>query len=577
MIRFKKLRYKNFLSTGNYFIEIELDKCHKTLMVGKNGHGKSTMRNALCYGLFGKADRDVNKGNLVNSINKKNLLVEVEFSFHGKEYLVRRGMKPDIFEIYCDGILIDKAAKKKDYQKILEDDILHLNYETFKQIVILSATGYTPFMRLPLAKRREVVETILDLQIFSEMNRVLKTKIAANRDAIAANASDLSRLKSNLAIYKENYEELKQTSNSEEIEWREAIKENEQKIAALVQQRGQLEEKLVAEESLQKMVQALNEALQAEESRHRDIEYEQVTVDKSIKFFENRDDCPTCQRTIEQDFRQSKIAELTKRVEELEFEKTKREAATRAIREKLDKVIDKIDKLRAIRLKVATIDSNIAAIREANDDINDKLQNFAKNRQEQLDKIKDRIKSVVSTLTEMTDAREKLLREKEHLLVVQELLKDDAIKASIIKQYIPVINTLINQYLSALNFYASFNLDENFNEVIKSRHRDKYTYENFSDGEKQRIDLAILFTWREIAKMRNSMNTNLLIMDEIGDSSLDAEGIDNLFTSIFDEFKDTNIFVITHKHSEVTDLFDRLLHFEKKNNFSNMTETMLHD
>jgi len=577
MIRFKKLRYKNFLSTGNYFIEIELDKCHKTIMVGKNGHGKSTMRNALCYGLFGKADRDVNKGNLVNSINKKNLLVEVEFSFHGKEYLVRRGMKPDIFEIYCDGILIDKAAKKKDYQKILEDDILHLNYETFKQIVILSATGYTPFMRLPLAKRREVVETILDLQIFSEMNRVLKTKIAANRDAIAANASDLSRLKSNLAIYKENYEELKQTSNNEEIEWREAIKENEQKIAALVQQRGQLEEKLVAEESLQKMVQALNDALQAEESRHRDIEYEQVTVDKSIKFFENRGDCPTCQRIIEPDFRQSKIAELTKRVEELEFEKTKREAATRAIREKLDKVIDKIDKLRAIRLKVAAIDSNIAAIREANDDINDKLQNFAKNRQEQLDKIKDRIKSVVSSLTEMTDTRERLLREKEHLLVAQELLKDDAIKASIIKQYIPVINTLINQYLAALNFYASFNLDENFNEVIKSRHRDKYTYENFSDGEKQRIDLAILFTWREIAKMRNSMNTNLLIMDEIGDSSLDAEGIDNLFTSIFDEFKDTNIFVITHKHSEVTDLFDRLLQFEKKNNFTNMTETMLHD
>lgn len=577
MIRFKKLRYKNFLSTGNHFIEIELDKCHKTIMIGKNGHGKSTMRNALCYGLFGKADRDVNQANLINSINKKKLLVEIEFSFQGKEYFIRRGMKPDIFEIFCDGILIDQSSKKKNYQKILEDDILRLNFETFKQIVILSATNYVPFMKLPSGKRREVVETILDLQIFTEMNKVLKTLMTSNKDAITDNGNDMTRLKSNFKIYKENYDELKDSSTNEENEWTSTIKENEDKIVELQQQKKQLEEKISIELTLQQKLIQFTEKLDTVNDELDEIEHTESTHVKLIDFFTKHDNCPTCQQSIDLQFRKSKLEEFHKKVDILTTQKVSYKETIRQFNEKMNQLHDAIEKINQIKTRITKIDANINAIHRTNEDLKEKLSNFKSNKQEQLDKIKEKIKSVANNINELMSSRESLLKKRENLLIAQEFLKDDAIKASIIKQYIPIINNLINQYLSVLNFYASFNLDENFNEVIKSRHRDKYKYENFSDGEKQRIDLALLFTWREIAKMRNSMNTNLLIMDEIGDSSLDAEGIDSLFTSIFDEFKDTNIFVITHKHSEVTDLFDRMLHYEKKNNFTNMTETILHD
>ncbi len=569
MITFNTIRWKNFLSTGNAFTELKLDRSSTTLIVGENGSGKSTMLDAICFALFGKPYRNINKPQLMNSINKKDMVVEVEFSVSSKKYKIVRGIKPNIFEIYCDGEMINQDAASRDYQKYLEQSVLKLNYKSFTQIVILGSASFTPFMQLPLASRREIIEDILDIQIFTTMNNLLREKQAINKVTIQQAESKLEILKQKAMLQKDFIETLKTNKSKRSEEIKTKIADANLSIDALNQKISTFD----SEKDVKNLeIQSLNDPLSKQNifSDYRKKFNEQIkTLEKDLSFYHKNDECPTCRQGIAHDFKNGIITEKQSKITEVT-------TAIGKLNEEFDKLQTVITKYNQINVEIGKIDKEISTNNTEIISSQRLIQvwllelNEINTKTADLDAEKTKLKEMAKEVLLEDEIRVKLTEDKHYYDVAGTLLKDNGIKTIIIRQYLPLINKLINKYLTAMDFFVQFTLDEQFNESIKSRFRDDFSYASFSEGEKQRIDLALLFSWRAIAKMKNSANTNLLILDEVFDSSLDNNGTEfvmKLLNTINDE---TNVFVISHKGDQLFDKFRSLIKFEKKKNYSVM-------
>jgi DNA repair exonuclease SbcCD ATPase subunit len=569
MIIFNTIRWKNFLSTGNQFTEIKLDRSPNTLIVGENGGGKSTMLDALCFSLFGKPFRNINKPQLVNSINKKQLLVEVEFQSGRKSYKIVRGIKPNLFEIYVDGDLINQDAAARDYQKYLEESILKLNYKSFTQIVILGSASFTPFMQLPSGTRREIIEDLLDIQIFTTMNVVLRDKMNELKDRLQDADGKLEVLKQKASIQKEYVDTLEANKEKRVDEIISRIEEGELSIASFQGLIATLEGKKITHEDAKAALGDLATKQKKLESFKTKFSTQLRELQKEVAFYNETDECPTCQQGIAHDHketivssRQEKIEELSTGMDKLQEEFTKLEELI-AENETLSEQISELSaEIIANNNEIIVQQRLIQALNLELNDIQTKTAD--------IDVEKTKLKSYAKDVLEQNEEKAKLNEEKHYMDAVSTLLKDTGIKTKIIRQYLPVINKLVNKYLQSMDFFVQFNLDEKFDETIKSRHRDDFSYASFSEGEKQRIDLALLFTWRTIAKMKNSVATNLLILDEVFDSSLDNNGTDYVMSLLDTIGEDTNLFVISHKGDQLFDKFRSLIKFEKKNNYSEM-------
>jgi DNA repair exonuclease SbcCD ATPase subunit len=569
MINFKTIRWKNLLSTGNTFTEIKLNRSPSTLIVGENGGGKSTLLDALCFGLFGKPFRSINKPQLLNSINKKNLLVEIEFDIGGKDYKIVRGIKPNIFEIQSGGEVINQDAAARDYQKYLEESVLKLNYKSFTQIVILGSASFTPFMQLPPFTRREIIEDILDIQIFTTMNTVLRDKMNELKDSLHDADSKLEVLKQKATIQKEYVDTLEANKEKRVDEILSRIAEGEDKITLLTTLVTNLETSKEDTELQQKSLGELNVKQKKLEQFKTKFSTQLRELQKEVAFYNDTDECPTCRQGIAHDHketivtsRQDKIGELTEGMEKLQQEFAALDTLI-AEHAELGEQIAVLNKEILGNNNEMIVQQRL--IQALNLELNDITTKTA-----DIDEEKKKLKSYAKEVLTQNEEKARLNEEKHYMEVVSTLLKDTGIKTKIIRQYLPVINKLVNKYLQAMDFFVQFNLDEKFDETIKSRHRDDFSYASFSEGEKQRIDLALLFTWRTIAKMKNSVATNLLILDEVFDSSLDNNGTDYVMTLLDTVGEDTNVFVISHKGDQLFDKFRSLIKFEKKNNYSEM-------
>ena len=571
MIIFKSIRWKNFLSTGNVFSEIRLDASPATLIVGNNGAGKSTFLDAMCYALFNKPFRKISKGQLVNAVNEKDTMVELEFSMGSREYMVRRGMKPSLFEIYLNDVKLKEEASQLEQQKYLEQSILGLNYKSFTQVVVLGSSCFVPFMQLTPPNRREVIEDLLDIRIFSTMNGILKERCKGIRENIREVEYQFDLAKNKVETQQALIEHLKEQSNANTTRRKAEIKTVEKEIQDItIVVDKDLNLSKLYEESLvdYQNVDASLSQLRIYESRFKD---KQKAFKKEYKFFESNEHCPTCQQTITEELRTNKKSGITDQLTQIE-------KATEQLRGELDDILVKISEKNDIVKELSRCQQ---AISESQREIQyrkrqikaiEKKIDEATGSNSSLKKEKDKLKQLAK---DGLTVEESLLAEKkvrDNYNTVTNMLRDTGIKSTIIKKYLPIMNQLINRYLKELDFYVSFELDENFMETIKSRFRDEFTYASFSEGEKMRIDLALLFTWRTIAKMKNSANTNLLILDEIFDSSLDTSGTDDFLKILHTVSDKTNVFVISHKTESLQDKFANTLHVEKKQNFSVITQ-----
>jgi len=566
MIVFRYVRWKNLLSTGNYFTEIKLDNNQNTLVVGENGSGKSTMLDALCFGLFGKAFRNINKPSLLNSINGKDCVIEIEFDTNNKSYKVIRGIKPNVFEIYQNGELLNQDAAARDYQEILEKTILKLNYKSFTQIVILGSASFTPFMQLSASDRRAIIEDLLDIQIFSTMNGILREKLSGNKDLTTTKKYDIDLSQQKYDLQEKYIKELKQNNDDKVKEYDEEIRSNQGVIQTLHDETANLitevathqtsvEEKTSVENKL-KTITKLESQIESTVSKYR----------KDISFFQHNDDCPTCRQTIAIGFKETEIANLTTKAAECEHGLSELEKKLLVEQNKLNAITEVQKKIQALQIKIAT---NNTSITETNKYIAKLQKQIEELKQSKVvsEKEQQELKELKDSLSLLQEELRVLIQEKTYYEVASGLLKDTGIKTKIIKQYLPIINKLVNKYLASLDFFVNFNLDESFKETIKSRHRDEFTYNNFSEGEKQRIDMALMLTWRAVAKLKNSSNTNLLILDEVFDSSLDTTGTEELM-KILHMLDGVNLFVISHKGDILQDKFSNVIKFEKVKNFS---------
>ena len=570
MITFKSLRWKNFLSTGNSWTHVDFTSHKTTLVVGHNGAGKSTMLDALAFALFGKAHRNISKPQLVNTINNKDCLVEVEFNVSGSNLKVVRGIKPNIFEIWKDGTMINQSSHSKEYQKILEQNIIKLNHKSFHQIVVLGSSSFIPFMQLAAGARRDVIEDLLDINVFSKMNQILKEKNSLLKDDLKSTEYDLELAKEKIDLQSKYIKEVEALSN-DQIE----SKENEIFLHEDAIQNLQQENATVSDE-IDELSAGLEEGLKENHDKkqtllHYKAEFNQKikTLVKDSKFYEENDTCPSCSQDISDDLRSEKLSSAKTKAAEIQ------------------KALDDVANQSAI------VESTLERLNDASNDVRTKTALISGNNRE-IVRLQGQIRTLTASISQIRgndgdvaksiadldilksqkdDLFEKRLYLSESMnynSVILEMLKDTGIKTKIIKQYLPVINKLVNQYLQVLDFFVSFHLDEAFSETIRSRHRDSFSYDSFSEGEKQRIDLALLFTWRMIAKMKNSVATNLLILDETFDSSLDYEGVDNLMKIIYTLDNDTNVFVISHKGDILEGKFENKLEFHKEKNFSKL-------
>ena len=567
MIIFQKVRWKNFLSTGASFTEINFQKSPNTLIIGNNGAGKSTILDALCFGLFGKPFRKINKPQLLNSINQQAAVVEIEFSIGKKQYKIARGIKPNIFEIYCNGVMINQDAASRDYQEVLEKNILKLNFKSFTQVVILGSASFVPFMQLSPADRRTIIEDLLDIGIFSSMNSLVKSKMSEIKDNTVKTKYEMELTSERINFQKQSIEDHK-TRNEEEIVKKKSeisksvmqtIKLNND-IGLIQKHIDVLQKKIQDKLSLEKKSKKL---LQLESKIETNIKKNE----KDIAFYEEHDNCPTCKQTIDGEFKSQQVEERKSKVT------TQREGLTE-ISTQIAQANKRIEEIHGIikhitehNNEIVKHNSTISAVNQYIEKLKTEIEEL-ENRKDNLEEENAKLKELKTELAALLRKQEELSTDKQYYEFASNLLKDTGIKTKIIRQYLPIMNKLINKYLTAMDFFVNFNINESFEETIKSRHRDEFSYANFSEGEKMRIDLALLFTWRQIAKLKNSTNTNLLILDEVFDSSLDGVGTEEFLKLIHEMGKDTNVFVISHKGDQLFDKFRSIIKFKKVNNFS---------
>ena len=565
MIIFKYVRWKNFLSTGNSFIEIQLDRNPTTLIVGENGAGKSTVLDALCFGLFGKPFRTISKKQLLNSINDSNCVVEIDFKIGTKSFKVIRGIKPNIFEIYINGKMYNQDANARDYQKYLEQQILKLNYRSFTQVVILGSSTFVPFMQLRARHRREVVEEILDIQIFSLMNMLLKQKLKTivenqrdNDYQYDLTTEKIELQKKYIEDIEKNKDKLIQEKNNTLNQNEEEIHQRQKNINVLEKENSELMANVKYSDDITKKVKKLHDI-------DATLKEKRSATKKYVDFFEENDDCPVCEQHIEETFRNTMLTnkkkeydKFDKGIEELSEELKKQQ-------ELFNSVQQYITVIRNNDAEIGKIKYSLEQLQKFNSNLSDEIEKLSSGELSKDDIVK--LEKLKKSLKHLTNQKMSLIEEQTYADAARSMLHDTGIKTKIIKQYLPIMNKLINTYLTAMEFYVNFTLNENFEETIKSRHRDEFTYASFSEGEKMRIDLALLFTWRAVAKMKNSTNTNLLILDEIFDSSLDSTGTDE-FLKILNTLDNENVFVISHKQDVLADKFRSTIKFYKEKNFS---------
>ena len=570
MITFEKVRWKNFLSTGNTFSEVQLTDAKTNLIVGSNGAGKSTILDALTFGLFGKPFRKISKSSLVNSINDRDTVVEVEFTIGKNEYQVMRAIKPNKLEISVNGQLFNQEAAVNDQQKNFEKNVLKMNFKSFTQVVILGASTFVPFMRMPLGQRREIIEDILDIQIFSTMNDNLRAKVKINNEELRDVEYELELVKNKITIQKEHMLNLEKRDKEEIDRKKQKIVEYEQKetdnsdiITNLTQQILRLNEEMLDYKQSSKKLTKLNTYLMK-------LTHKLNSIKKEHKFFEDNHVCPTCTQTLEDNFRKEKISNGKNKIQEMEegFDELNNAIGEEQTRvEKFNELSTEISDLNS---QVTQTNYEITSIRKAITDINNEIEEIHNDNADAKAEY-SKLKVLVSDKKDLSVQLDETRKDKDTLSVASKLLKDSGIKTRIIKTYLPTMNKMIAHYLGNMEFYVNFTLDENFEETIKSRYRDVFSYESFSEGEKARIDIALLLTWRSIAKLKNSVDTNLLILDEIFDGSLDQSGTSELGW-ILRNFDDrTNVFVISHKEA-MSDKFERTLIVEKPKNFSTIRE-----
>ncbi len=569
MIEFKYVRWKNFLSTGNQFIEIELDRNPTTLIIGENGAGKSTVLDALCFGLFGKPFRGINKPQLLNSVNNAGCVVEVEFKIGTKKIKVIRGIKPNIFEIYINKKMYNQDASMRDYQRYLEQQILKLNYRSFTQVVILGSSTFIPFMQLKARHRREVVEEILDIQIFSLMNMLLKLKLKNIADSIRDIDYQLNLAGEKIVLQEQYINDVKKNKNKFIKEKTKLITDNEKEILA---RNSGIEEITQDNDNLLSQISD-NEKIKNNYNKFKDIKSTLTEKHKAhsnvVGFFEDNDDCPTCQQHIDELFKKEMIFEKQKDITKLSTGLKELEEELEKLQERQEEISEIADKIRENEVQIAKDHSSVTQLEKFNATLHTEIAQFQTGDVGKSDYKK--LKKLKKDLSTTEKHKLKLREDLTYSEAARSMLQDTGIKTKIIKQYLPIMNKLINTYLTSMEFYVNFTLNENFEETIKSRYRDEFTYDSFSEGEKMRIDLALLFTWRAIAKMKNSTNTNLLMLDEIFDSSLDSTGTDE-FLKILNTLSDENIFVISHKQDVLADKFRSTIKFQKLKNFSHIAE-----
>lgn len=568
MIHFKSVSWKNFLSTGNDTIKVQLDRTPSTLVVGSNGAGKSTMLDALSFGLFGKPHRDIKKDQMINSINKKGTVVEVEFNIGNSEFNIVRGIKPNKFEIWQNNNMINQSSNARDYQKFLEQNILKLNHKSFHQVVVLGSSSFIPFMQLPAWTRRSVIEDLLDINIFSKMNTLLKERNSKIKEELTEINHSLDLYKAKMDTQSKYIKDL-QAINKDMIASKEnSIEAYEDDVKALVNQSSELGKNL---DALTEIENSKHDELSRKVS---DIKSEDKVFKSKIKdlvsqakFFEENEICPTCDQDIDAKIKDNRLshikataANIQEGMKELSLDNDKCASQLLECQNNMKELLAKQrqinsnnDKINIMQREIEKIQKEISTLLQSSGDI--------KTAKDELNTLRDSKDSI-------TEKKLEYVEERTYNEVIGEMLKDTGIKTKVIKQYLPVMNRLINQYLQVLDFFVAFHLDENFTETIRSRHRDAFNYASFSEGEKQRIDLSLLFTWRQIAKMKNSASTNLLVLDETFDSSLDHDGIDNL-TKILNTLEDgTNVFIISHKGDILENKFRSKIEFIKERNFS---------
>ncbi len=569
MIVFKYVRWKNLLSTGNQFTEIQLDRNPTTLIIGENGSGKSTILDALCFGLFGKPFRNINKPQLLNSVNMAGCEVEIEFKIGSKNIKVIRGIKPNIFEIYINGKMYNQDANVRDYQKYLEQQILKLNYRSFTQVVILGSSTFIPFMQLKAKQRREVVEDILDIQIFSLMNMLLKQKLKTITEDQREAKYSVELTTEKITLQNKYIDDVKKNKNKLIKEKTKLVTGNEEEISNRQEKIGELKQSNDDLAFNSKQENEQSEKVQKLKGLHEQLKVRRSATNKYIGFFENNDDCPTCEQHIDETFKENMI--VSKKSEYEKFDS--------GIKDLLGELEKQETIYEAIQDYIRHIRENDAEIGKINYSIKE-MEKFNATLQTEIDQLQsgeiskedtNKLKELKKSLKSFEKQQQKLREDQTYAEAVRNMLQDTGIKTKIIKQYLPIMNKLINTYLTSMEFYVNFTLDEKFSETIKSRFRDEFTYESFSEGEKMRIDLALLFTWRAVAKMKNSTNTNLLMLDEIFDSSLDSTGTDE-FLKILNTLGDENVFVISHKQDMLVDKFKSTIRFQKIKNFSHVVE-----